>query len=475
MENSPLSLLDRFNHWMKESVMIKLTSIGFLVLILLIPNAWIESLIQERQNRAEDVIREVSDKWSGKQTIIGPVLMIPFTKIEKVKKWQEGVQVEEMFESEHQAFFLPEKLVATADMKPEVLHRGIFDAVVYHSKVDLVSKFGPLHFDQWGIPETQVHWKKASLIIGIQDLRGISDEPFIQSGLKDFSSEPSGDVGLAIRQPIPSTESYPDNTTSDAYPINKTEGIIANLGWSNSEDVTSDFNIKLSLKGSELLYFVPAGKTTDVTIRGEWAAPSFDGKILPSSRAVSEKDFKASWKLLSYNRPFAQQWLDREQSLGGAEFGVRLIIPADQYQKSIRTSKYGVLIIILAFTSLFLVEITSRIRIHPFQYILVGAALIIYYTLLLSFSEHVGYNVAYWIASVATVILLTLYSFTFLRSRSLTGLFSVLMSVFYLFIFIIIQAEDFSLLIGSLGLFAIVAMVMYFSRNINWYKETVHA
>lgn len=473
MENSPLSLLDRFNHWMKESVMIKLTSIGFLVLILLIPNAWIDSLIQERQNRAEEVIREVSDKWSGKQTITGPVLMIPFTKIEKVKKWQEGVQVEELFESEHRAFFLPEKLVALGEMKPEVLHRGIFDAVVYDSKVELTSKFGALNFDEWGISDSQIHWKKASIIVGIEDLRGISDDPLIESSGHNFSSEPSGDVGLAIQQPIPSADAYTDNAAFEANPLNKTEGIIANLGWAKREDVTSDFNIKLSLKGSERLYFVPAGKTTDATLRGIWTSPSFDGKILPSSREVTEKDFNASWKLLSYNRPFAQQWLDRDQSLGGSEFGVRLIIPADQYQKSIRTSKYGVLIIILAFTSLFLVEITSRIRIHPFQYILVGAALIIYYTLLLSFSEHIGYNVAYWLSSLATVTLLTLYSFTFLKSRSLTGLFTLLMTVFYLFIFVIIQAEDFSLLIGSLGLFAIVAMVMYFSRNINWYKESV--
>ncbi|HNU42541.1 MAG TPA: inner membrane CreD family protein, partial [Cyclobacteriaceae bacterium] len=157
------------------------------------------------------------------------------------------------------------------------------------------------------------------------------------------------------------------------------------------------------------------------------------------------------------------------QTLSGSEFGVRLLIPADQYQKSTRTAKYGVLIILLAFTTLFLVEITTKTRIHPFQYILIGAALIIYYTLLLSFSEQVGYNGAYVIASIATTALITLYSTTFLKSKPVVLLFSLLMTSFYAFIFIIIQAQDFSLLIGSVGLFLIIGLLMYFSRNIKWY------
>jgi len=136
-----------------------------------------------------------------------------------------------------------------------------------------------------------------------------------------------------------------------------------------------------------------------------------------------------------------------------------------------RTAKYDILIIILAFMALFLVEITRKVRIHPFQYILVGVALTIYYTLLLSISEHLGYNLAYAIASMATVLLLSLYSMTFLRAKSLVVLFTGLMTFFYAFIFVIIQAEDYSLLIGSIGLFLIIAVVMYFSRNIRWYKE----
>ena len=137
METTPISLLDRLNNWVKESVMIKLMSIGFLILILLIPASWIESLINERQYRADDVVREISNKWSGVQTLTGPVLMVPFTKIEVIKTWQKGVQIQELSKTEHKAFFLPEELNIDSKVSPEVLHRGIFDAVVYDSKINM--------------------------------------------------------------------------------------------------------------------------------------------------------------------------------------------------------------------------------------------------------------------------------------------------------------------------------------------------
>ena len=457
MENTHLSLLDRFNNWLKESVMIKLLSIGFLILILLIPASWIESLINERQYRADDVVREISNKWSGTQTLTGPVLVIPFTKVETIKSWQKGIQIEEVSESVHQAFFLPEELLINGKVAPKVLERGIFEAVVYDSKIQMKAKFGNLDFTRWNVQNEQIHWKEAKLVTGISDLRGISENPVISSGQKKFESEPSSDIGLT-------------NTVNGNPEMIK--GIAASMNWNSNADVVSDFSIDLQLKGSEQLYFVPAGKTTEVKVSGDWTSPSFDGQMLPNSREITEKGFNAVWKILSYNRPFSQQWVDNEQHLNGAEFGVRLLIPADQYQKSIRTAKYGVLIIILAFTVLFLVELTAKVRIHPFQYILVGAALIIYYTLLLSFSEHWGYDTAYAIASIATVTLVALYSTTFLIKKSLTVLFTLLMTLFYTFIFVIIQAEDYSLLIGSVGLFIIIAVIMYFSRNIKWYKET---
>jgi len=350
------------------------------------------------------------------------------------------------------------------------LQRGIFDVAVYESDFAMTAAFDAPDFTSWNIPDEQVHWKEAILINGITDLRGISENPVIQNGSKKLLSEPASDVGLVIEAQQYLQTEY-DGEVATATRSKLVSGIVTPLGWTERANFVSDFSIKLSLKGSQSLYFVPTGKSTEVKAEGAWPSPSFEGKLLPEDRTVTEEGFFAFWKVLSFNRPFSQKWIDSEQSLSGSEFGLRLLIPADQYQKSIRTAKYGVLVIILAFTALFLVEITTKIRIHPFQYILIGVALIIYYTLLLSLSEQVGYNIAYAISSVATILLVSFYATSFLKRKSIILLFTALMTCFYVFIFVIIQAQDFSLLIGSVGLFLIIGFLMYFSRNIKWYND----
>jgi inner membrane protein len=467
--NTTPNLIERFNQWLTESIIIKLLSIGFLLLILMIPASWIENLINERQTRADEVVSEVSDKWSGSQTISGPVLVIPFTKAERIKRWEAGRQIEEVIETVHKAYFLPDDFKVKGNVKPQLLHRGIFDVAVYTSDIAMDAEFVTPDFSAWNIPDDQVHWQEAVIVNSISDLRGIDANPVIELGDKKITAEPSSTIGININQQVTFSAA---NAVEDAKSMYVTSGIVMPLGLKTRNDFNGQFKLQLSLKGSESLYFIPAGKSTHVDLSGIWSSPSFEGKLLPDERTIDEKGFSATWKVLSFNRPFSQKWLDNDQALGGSEFGVRLLIPADQYQKSTRTAKYHVLIIILAFTALFLVEITSKIKIHPFQYILIGVALIIYYTLLLSLSEHVGYNVAYAISSIATTVLVSFYASTFLRSRQFVWLFTGLMSCFYIFIFVIIQAQDYSLLIGSIGLFLVISLLMYFSRNIKWYNET---
>jgi inner membrane protein len=403
MENE--SLLDRLNNWVKESIIIKLVSIGILLLILMLPSSWVSHLISERQSRADEVISEVSGKWAASQTLTGPVLMIPYKQIEKVDEWTGGVKYSRLIETTHKAYFVPEDLTINGTVSPEKLRRGIFDVAVYDSKVNLKSTFGNISFDKWNIPDEQVMWNDAALLMGIKDLQGIHENPKIRSGEMSFKSESLANVGLTISDYSSSTD-YRGNRVESAVE-SPTTGIIVPFEWNSRADIIKDFTVELELKGSERLYFVPVGKSTSVSLTSNWPSPSFDGKMLPITREVTEQGFKATWKILAFNRPLPDQWADGEHSLSGTEFGVRLVIPADQYQKSMRTSKYDVLIILLAFTALFLVEITRKVRIHPFQYILVGVALIIYYTLLLSISEHLGYNIAYAISSTATVLLLT--------------------------------------------------------------------
>lgn len=462
-------IIERFNRWIQESIMVKLASIGFLLLILLIPGSWINNIIEERQSRSIEMIREVSDKWSGPQTLTGPVLVVPFIVKEVIDL---GKGEKEIREHTERAYFLPQTLQVKGLVTPEKLSRGLFDAVVYQSELNIAASFASPDFKSLAVEEDLVQWQDAYMVFGISDVRGISDSLSFRVNGNPYTAEPSSNIGIKVssmnsRMNNPYASHIPTPSTRDAG----ANGIIIKTPATNAAELTGKVDIALKLKGSERLNFTPTGKSTSVAIEGPWADPSFDGEFLPESREISDDAFKAEWKVLHFNRPFPQQWKNDDESIENADFGVRLMVPVDQYQKSIRSSKYSVLVILLTFIALFLVEITQRIRIHPFQYILIGAALTIYYILLLSLSEHVGYNAAYLLASIATVILITAYSRTFLPARNLVTLFSALLAVFYAFILVIIQEQDYSLLLGSIGLFLIIALLMYFSRKVKWYNS----
>ena len=466
-----LNIFERINRWIQESIMVKLFSIGFLILVLLLPSHLIEEMIYEREQRADRVIDEVSDKWSGPQTVYGPLLVIPYRWVETYDVGKDGKEVKETVEHVDKAFFLPEQLKIDGKVSSEVKGRGIFDVSVYKSDMKINSTFAKPDFKSLAIADDMVLWDQAYLVFGLSDLRGISDNPAFSVGGVSLAAEPSDNIGVyhhATRKPADTERYIPDNEDEGS----KTLGITAKLNWTSADSFKGDVDIKLHLNGSSHLDFLPVGKTTHVTLSSTWKDPSFEGEFLPE-HDITESGFTANWKILHFNRAFAQQWKGADQQLKGGSFGVKLLIPVDQYQKSMRTSKYSVLIILLTFVALFLVEITQKIRIHPFQYILIGSALIIYYTLLLSFSEHIGYNLAYGVSSVLTVVLITLYSTSFLQSRKLSVLLALVLAIFYTFIFVIILQQDFSLLLGSLGLFCIVGVLMYFSRNVNWYKKAV--
>jgi inner membrane protein len=464
--SQPSTLIESFTSWIQESITVKLVVIGFLILVLLIPGAWIQSLIHERQQRADEAMQEVFSKWSGSQTLTGPVLVIPFIE----RQEEETTTGKKLVEYSRKAYFLPNTLDIKSKVDPTILHRGIFDAVVYNAAVDIRSSFNAPSLDLVNSPKGEIIWKEAHYVFGISDLRGISENPSVTAAGRKLEPEPSSNIGVSINRS--ERDADYSTATSATYTNYSSSGMSINAGWSTAEDFKSDFRMNIKLKGSKKLHFLPAGKTTTVQVSGNWSDPSFDGEFLPTTRQLGENNFSAVWNVLHFNRPFAGEWLDGNQKLSGSDFGVQLLIPADQYQKSIRTAKYGVLIVVLTFIALFLAEIIKKIRIHPFQYILIGAALTIYYSLLLSLSEHLGYNAAYVLATLSTVILISLYAFSFMRSVKLSGMFAFVMTLFYGFIFVIIQEQDYSLLLGSIGLFITIALLMYFSRRINWYNPS---
>ena len=326
----PLNMLERFNRWIQDSIMVKLFSIGFLIIILLIPTSWIRDMIVERQQRAETVMTEVADKWSGQQTIVGPVLVIPYRKQEIVDHGKEGKEIVERIAH---AYFLPDQLDINGSIKPEILHRGIFDAVVYESSLAVKSAFRQPDFESLSIPEDQVMWKDAQMIFGITDLRGISDNPTILVGGKPHIAEPSNKIGITIDENRDdAADEYSNNRHRNRRDISGT-GIIVKLGWKDAAAFQENVSINLSLKGSRSLDFVPAGKTTSVKLTGPWADPSFDGEFLPASREINAQGFSATWKVLHFNRPFSQQWSEDNQTLSGAEFGVNLAYPCRPVSK----------------------------------------------------------------------------------------------------------------------------------------------
>lgn len=452
----PVALIDRLNAWIRESVTVKLISIGILVILLLIPTAWILQIMEERQQRAEAVMEEVYAKWSGSQTVAGPVLVIPYRQPVKSSAQPDAASREVI----DYAFFLPSDLQVAGQLKPQVLHRGIFDVAVYESTLRLTAAFDAPDMSALGIVAENVLWNEARVVAGISDLRGIAEPPVLKVGDTPLSVEPSNEIGFNF---------FSSGASSTADRVTGSTGVQASWKGAAASDFQGTVQLELALKGSNVMRFLPLGKTTALTLGGAWPDPSFEGEFLPITRRISKDDFEATWKVLHFNRPFRQQWVSKDQTLEAYDMSTRLVIPADQYQKSIRTAKYGILLILLSFTALFLVEISRKIRIHPFQYILIGVALIVYYTLLLSLSEYIGYNFAYVAATLATVILVSLYAKSFLKEMRLSVLFACLLTLFYGFVFVIVQAQDFSLLIGSVGLFTVVAAIMYFSRSINWY------
>ena len=440
-----------FMDWIQNSVTIKLSFIGLLILVLLIPSSLVENLITERARRQEDIKNDVSEKWSASQLIQGPVLVIPYKKhVKSLDSSQKEIQKD----VPDNLYLLPDELHMIAELKTQILHRGIFDVVVYNTIVKITGNFAKPNLSPLSLTPDQLLPEKSKITFSISDLKGLKTNPTINIAGQVLQAEPTFAENALFSNGLQS---------------------LVNLSGSIIREIP--FKYSLDLKGSEELSFLHLGKTTDVEVSGNWSSPSFDGRYLPDSRKIDESGFSAKWRMLYYNRPYPQQWVGDDTLLNNlkkqqdASFGVKLRLPVDQYQKTTRTSKYSLLIILFTFISLFLTEVIQKQRVHVFNYTLIGAAMIIYYSLLLSFSEQIGFNMAYLLASAATVILITIFIGSLLKNMKASLLFGFILSIFYAFIFVIIQLEDYALIMGSIALFIIVATLMYFSRKISWDKH----
>ena len=423
----------------KRSIMLRMVLIGVLTIVLLVPTALIIGLVNERESTRNSAVAEVSSMWGNAQTIAGPVLTIPYV----VNHYD--VDRKLVSTSIEMAHFLPESLVISATLEPEIRHRGMYEVVLYSSRVRIEGRFPAPDFSLLGFTPDEVQWNNAFLTLGITDLKGVKEGITINFNDKELLA----DAGVNA-----------DGVLTSG--INVHPAITKGTGQ-------YQFSATLALNGSDGLMFVPVGKETHVRASAPWGNPSFTGNTLPVSRVLEEGSFNADWKVLHLNRNFPQQWTNQKYHIEESAFGVRLRLPVDEYQKTTRAAKYAIMFIAFTFLAFFMTEILNRNAIHPIQYALIGFALILFYVLLLSLSEQMAFNAAYLISGAAIIGLVGAYTRSVLASTPAALAISGIMTLLYGFMYVILQLEDYALLIGSVGLFAILALVMYLTRRIDWF------
>lgn len=412
----------------------KMIMVGILTLVLIIPLALVQELIVERSQRQKEVITETTAKWGNSVYFYGPILKVPYK--------------DPMSGANNYAYFFPETLNNKTEVtmvKP--LERSIYKSNVFTTKMQFDGNYTNLNFASKGIPAENIYWNRAKILIRTTNLKSLKDEVKMKIGNQNLAFE---SVASSSNDSIESLETnYFD--------------------YQNLQN-EAKFNFTISFNGSKQVKMVPIGKTTDAKMTSNWNSPNFNGNFSPISRNITDNGFEANWKILHFNRPFAQSYFDILPELGKYAFAVDFITPVDEYQQSERASKYGFLVIGLTFLIFFLIQSISKINIHIFQYSMIGIALIMFYTLLISITEHSSFSFAYLVAGASVIVMISLYSISILKDKKFPMFIGASLSVLYTFIYVIIQLEDYALLVGSIGLFLILAAVMYFSRKIEWNK-----
>lgn len=428
-------------HAIRNSHMLRLLAVGLLALILQIPISMIGGLIGERQQRRDSAVSEVTEKWGRTQQLVGPALVVPYTH-----RWEDLTAKVTRSETRH-VVVLPKNLRANGKLATETRTRGIFSIPVYSGELELAGSFTRPELSGLGIDPTQIAWERAQIALGISDPRAIQNAAAVVWK----------NVPVAF---LPGTDGVPAMPTGIHAPVDA------------SGPAELPFSIGVSLQGSVGFYLAPFGETTILALEGNSPNPSFQGAWLPKQREISPERFTATWEIPFLGRNFPQAWLVQEtpeNAIGASQFGVEIVAPVDHYRMAERSVKYAGLFILLTFATVWLIEVLARVQVHPIQYLLLGSALCLFYLLELSLAEHIGFPIAYAIASIAVISLIGAYSQAILRRRALAFTVAAGVAGLYGYLYVLLMNEDSALLIGSIGLFAILAAVMFVTRNVDWY------
>jgi inner membrane protein len=444
---------------MRGATVFKMAGVAVLTLLLLIPLGMVRSVLGERLERRNQAVASITSTWGRDQKIVGPVLLVPYRQA--VKSWREQATVGGKTERVEVvdvvtacAYFLPTNLAIAGEVTPKRLHRAIYEAVVYSGRLQCTGEFVRPDFSLLRIEDKEVLWDEAQVAFAIPDLRGVKEALSLKWGTASHPLLPGSKL-----------KGFPS-------------GVYANVSNLRASSAVIPFELALSFNGSGGLSFAPVGAQNTVKLTSPWPDPSFYGSFLPTDRKVNRDGFEATWHVSYYGRDYAQQWTDRDAAGGldpaSAEtslFGVNFLSGIDAYRNVERATKYGALFIALVFAAFFLFEILSALKIHPFQYTVVGVALCLFYMGLLALSEFIPFGVSYLASAAVTILLVCFQSATMLKSGSRTFIVVLLLAGIYAFLYVVLQVQDYALLLGTSGLFAVLAVVIGLTRKIDWYAR----
>jgi inner membrane protein len=439
---------------MQKTLAFKLVGIALLVALLMMALSSIGRLVAERQARRDAVVEDIARSSSGDQLLTGPILIVPYEKT--VREWRENDRGDRHLEEREvagQLRFLPEVFRLEGGVQTERRTRGIYEGRLYHASLRIRAEFDvPLHYGVGASEFAAYRFAQPLIAVGVADIRGI--ESPLKATLND-----------APLQLLPGTGT-----------VRIPGGIHADVSSIVPESATHlQLVVDLPLLGTSSLRIVPVGKDTQIDLKSNWPHPSFTGNFLPVQRNIDASGFTAHWATSFFSTNLEEVLHRCGDEVSCAEFtaqplGVSFVDPIDQYLKTDRAIKYALLFITLTFAGFFLFDVLKRLPIHPIQYGLVGAGLALFYLLLLSLSEHVGFGAAYLLSSAACVALIAFYVSHVLQSLASGFGFGCGLAVLYASLFGLVTADDYALLMGSLLLFALLTVVMVLTRNVNWSK-----
>jgi inner membrane protein len=432
----------------------KFAVIGFLTLLFLIALAMLSNLVSERQRYNESVIEGIGKDYVNPQTLISPFIVVPATMTHTCQIDSKKVCV-----SYKNIIISPRNSVWNHQIKVSDDHfkRGIYTAITYIDQIAIKGKFALPK--QLITPESSqiIHWEKATVRLSVSDLRGLSVQPILSlNGQK-----------VAFNFPL--------DGSINPLGITYTEAPI--LLSPQTQDF--DFSLDFGLNGMSSLAVIPVGNDMTMNLNANWAHPSFYGISLPQKKFQPDR-FSATWQntyIANQNTERLNACLGNNISTGcdllnkveGSAYAVKFINAVDMYTMSDRTIKYGLLFLMITFGAFFLFEVLKKLRIHPMQYTLVAAALGVFYLLLLSFSEHVDFAMAYLGSSTACVLLISFYVYYVLKGLGRTLLLTTILSSMYASMYVILQSEDLTLILGSVLVFVLIAVMMFLTRKVDWY------